>query len=144
MSNPGESDPTPITSARQLAGWFAAGSKARSDWRIGTEHEKFGFRRTDFSPPAYGPADDSQGGIRALLEGMQALGWAPILDSGNPIGLKREGAAISLEPGDIIATGTPAGVGIGFDPPKYLKPGDVVRVEIDGIGTLENRFAEAV
>ena len=49
---------------------------------------------------------------------------------------------ITLKPGDIIATGTPAGVGIGFTPPKYLKAGDVVRVEIDGIGTLENRFAE--
>jgi 2-keto-4-pentenoate hydratase/2-oxohepta-3-ene-1,7-dioic acid hydratase in catechol pathway len=49
---------------------------------------------------------------------------------------------ISLKPGDVIATGTPAGVGIGFDPPKYLKAGDVVRVEIDGIGVLENRFAE--
>ncbi|MER8694449.1 fumarylacetoacetate hydrolase family protein [Mesorhizobium opportunistum] len=51
---------------------------------------------------------------------------------------------ITLRPGDIIATGTPVGVGIGFDPPKYLKAGDVVRIEIDGIGTLENRFAEHV
>ncbi|PTE07028.1 fumarylacetoacetate hydrolase family protein [Mesorhizobium helmanticense] len=49
---------------------------------------------------------------------------------------------ITLKPGDIIATGTPVGVGIGFDPPKYLKAGDVVRIEIDGIGTLENRFVE--
>lgn len=47
-------------------------------------------------------------------------------------------AGITLHPGDIIATGTPAGVGIGFDPPKYLVPGDRVRMEIDGIGTLEN------
>ncbi len=47
-------------------------------------------------------------------------------------------SGITLLPGDVIATGTPAGVGIGFDPPKYLKPGDVVRLEIDGIGTLEN------
>lgn len=47
-------------------------------------------------------------------------------------------AGITLYPGDIIATGTPVGVGIGFKPPKYLKSGDVVRVEIDGIGTLEN------
>lgn len=51
---------------------------------------------------------------------------------------------ITLRPGDIIATGTPVGVGIGFDPPRYLKAGDVVRIEIDGIGTLENRFAEHV
>jgi glutamate--cysteine ligase len=42
MSNPGESDPTPITSTRQMAEWFAAGCKPKSAWRIGTEHEKFG------------------------------------------------------------------------------------------------------
>lgn len=47
-------------------------------------------------------------------------------------------AGITLKPGDIIATGTPVGVGIGFNPPKYLKPGDTVRVEIAGIGVLEN------
>ncbi len=49
---------------------------------------------------------------------------------------------ITLNPGDIIATGTPAGVGIGHTPPIYLKAGDVVRVEIDGIGALENRFVD--
>jgi 2-keto-4-pentenoate hydratase/2-oxohepta-3-ene-1,7-dioic acid hydratase in catechol pathway len=47
-------------------------------------------------------------------------------------------AGITLYPGDIIATGTPVGVGIGFKPPKYLKAGDVVRIEIDGIGYIEN------
>ena len=47
-------------------------------------------------------------------------------------------AGITLYPGDVIATGTPVGVGIGFKPPRYLKSGDVVRVEIDGIGQLEN------
>lgn len=46
--------------------------------------------------------------------------------------------AITLYPGDIISTGTPMGVGIGFKPPKYLKAGDRVRIEIDGIGVLEN------
>jgi len=45
---------------------------------------------------------------------------------------------ITLNPGDVIATGTPAGVGIGFKPPRYLAPGDRVRVEIGGIGVLEN------
>jgi 2-keto-4-pentenoate hydratase/2-oxohepta-3-ene-1,7-dioic acid hydratase in catechol pathway len=47
-------------------------------------------------------------------------------------------AGIKLEPGDVISTGTPAGVGIGFDPPRFLKPGDVMKIEIDGLGTLEN------
>ena len=47
-------------------------------------------------------------------------------------------AGITLEPGDVIATGTPVGVGIGFTPPKFLQKGDVVRVEVPGIGVLEN------
>jgi 2-keto-4-pentenoate hydratase/2-oxohepta-3-ene-1,7-dioic acid hydratase in catechol pathway len=49
---------------------------------------------------------------------------------------------ITLMPGDIIATGTPAGVGIGFKPPKYLMSGDVMKVEITGIGILENQLQE--
>ncbi len=48
-------------------------------------------------------------------------------------------AGMTLEPGDIIATGTPEGVGIGFSPPKFLFHGDQVRIEIEGIGTLSNR-----
>jgi 2-keto-4-pentenoate hydratase/2-oxohepta-3-ene-1,7-dioic acid hydratase in catechol pathway len=51
-------------------------------------------------------------------------------------------AGITLQPGDVIATGTPAGVGIGYNPPKYLKAGDVVRIEIGGIGVLENQVVE--
>ncbi|PLZ02629.1 hydrolase [Burkholderia sp. WAC0059] len=48
-------------------------------------------------------------------------------------------AGIELQPGDVIATGTPAGVGIGFNPPRFLDTGDVIRIEIEGVGTLENR-----
>ncbi len=48
---------------------------------------------------------------------------------------------ITLYPGDVIATGTPAGVGMGMDPPRWLRAGDTVRIEIDGIGVLENRCA---
>lgn len=50
-------------------------------------------------------------------------------------------AGITLYPGDIIATGTPAGVGIGFTPPRYLVPGDRVRIEVEGIGELVNQVA---
>ena len=50
--------------------------------------------------------------------------------------------AFTLEPGDVIATGTPAGVGIAFKPPKLLKAGDVVRIEIEGIGTLQNEVID--
>lgn len=49
--------------------------------------------------------------------------------------------AFTLEPGDLIATGTPEGVGVGREPPVFLQPGDVVRCEIDGIGVIENRVA---
>lgn len=49
-------------------------------------------------------------------------------------------AAFTLEPGDVIFTGTPAGVGVGFDPPKWLKAGDRVRVEVSGLGHIENEI----
>ena len=98
MSNPGEEDRTPIHSVRQLADYLAAGGKPRADYRIGTEHEKFGFYRpgTDrpFTPPPYEP-----GGIHAMLEGIRDLGWEEINDQGKLIGLKRGGESVSLEPG---------------------------------------------
>ncbi len=50
-------------------------------------------------------------------------------------------AGITLMPGDIIATGTPEGVGIGFTPPRFLSKGDVISIDIEGIGTLSNRVA---
>jgi glutamate--cysteine ligase len=93
MSNPGDSNATPITSTRQLVDYIAVGCKPAAAFTIGTEHEKFGFRRSDLAPPPYEPD-----GIRALLERMQGDGWAPILDRGNPIGLKGRDASISLEP----------------------------------------------
>jgi 2-keto-4-pentenoate hydratase/2-oxohepta-3-ene-1,7-dioic acid hydratase in catechol pathway len=51
-------------------------------------------------------------------------------------------AASRCYPGDLIATGTPAGVGMGMNPPRWLKHGDVVRIEIDGLGMLSNRFVQ--
>jgi 2-keto-4-pentenoate hydratase/2-oxohepta-3-ene-1,7-dioic acid hydratase in catechol pathway len=55
-----------------------------------------------------------------------------------PTFIETVSAYVTLEPGDLLATGTPAGVGIGFDPPKYLQPGDVVRISVSGIGDLTN------
>jgi 2-keto-4-pentenoate hydratase/2-oxohepta-3-ene-1,7-dioic acid hydratase in catechol pathway len=49
---------------------------------------------------------------------------------------------ITLYPGDVIATGTPSGVGMGMNPPRWLRHGDVARIEIDGLGTIENRFVD--
>jgi 2-keto-4-pentenoate hydratase/2-oxohepta-3-ene-1,7-dioic acid hydratase in catechol pathway len=66
---------------------------------------------------------------------------APVADLifGIPTLIAAISASVALEPGDVIATGTPAGVGLGFEPPRYLVPGDVVEVSVDGIGTLTNR-----
>jgi 2-keto-4-pentenoate hydratase/2-oxohepta-3-ene-1,7-dioic acid hydratase in catechol pathway len=50
-------------------------------------------------------------------------------------------AGITLQPGDVIATGTPVGVGIGFTPPKFLQRGDRVTIEIEGLGRLSNKVA---
>lgn len=68
---------------------------------------------------------------------------APIADLifGIPALIATISLGITLEPGDIIATGTPSGVGIGFSPPRFLKKGDTVRIEVPGIGVLENPVA---
>ncbi len=98
MSNPGDTDDTPIASVQQLADYMAEGCKPRSEYRIGTEHEKFGFDVRTLQPPPYEPS-----GIRTLLEGLAKPGeWEPIVEKGSPIGLKGLGphrsASISLEP----------------------------------------------
>ncbi|PLX36116.1 MAG: glutamate--cysteine ligase [Hyphomicrobiales bacterium] len=91
-------DETPIETPDQLADWLAVGCKPEERFRIGTEHEKFGFHTEDHIPVPYeGPR-----GIRRLLEGMEGLlGWERIEDRGKIIGLvdPTHGGAISLEPG---------------------------------------------
>ncbi len=86
----------PIESRDQLAAYLESGSKPLSQWRIGTEHEKFGYRLADYGTVPYeGPA-----GIRALLERMMRFDWQPVREGDTLIGLvHREGANISLEPG---------------------------------------------
>src|SRR5262247_1779443 len=91
-------DMTPIETRDDLVAWFDAGSRPRSQFRIGTEHEKFVFRVEGLHPVSY----EGRRGIRTLLEGMQhLLGWEPIIEAGNIIGLfdVTGGGAISLEPG---------------------------------------------
>jgi glutamate--cysteine ligase len=91
-------DMTPIESRDELVAWFEAGCKPKAKFRVGTEHEKFPFRVQDHAPVPYG----GPRGIRALLEGMhELLGWEPIMEGENIIGLAdvTGGGAISLEPG---------------------------------------------
>ena len=91
-------DNTPLETREQLVRALLDGCKPKEAWRIGTEHEKFGFYKSDFSPVPY----EGDRGIRALLEGMkEKIGWEPIIDAGNIIGLVSPDGmgAISLEPG---------------------------------------------
>ncbi len=88
----------PIEGMDELVDYLAKGNKPRSEWRIGTEHEKFPFYVDGHAPVPYG----GDRGIRSILEGMQEkLGWDPILDEGRIIGLVEPTGqgAISLEPG---------------------------------------------
>ncbi|WP_296642874.1 glutamate--cysteine ligase [Roseinatronobacter sp.] len=86
----------PIESKAQLAEYLAAGCKPKDQWRIGTEHEKFGYCRDTLNPLPY----DGPRSIRAVLEGLRdRYGWAPVLEAGHIIGLEKDGANVSLEPG---------------------------------------------
>jgi glutamate--cysteine ligase len=114
MSNPGDADATPITSVRQLADYIAVGCKPAAQFRIGTEHEKFGFRLPDLTPPPYLPADGHPGSIRDLLTSLERSAGenlpnhGAILDHGNVIGLREGEASISLEPaGQLELSGAP-------------------------------------
>jgi glutamate--cysteine ligase len=108
MSNPGDADSTPIASLSALADHIAAGCKPSAQFRIGTEHEKFGFRLPDLTPPPYAPEGGHPGSIRDLLGSLARSGGEPILDHGNIIGLRDGEASISLEPaGQLELSGAP-------------------------------------
>ena len=86
----------PIERFEQLAEYIASGEKPREDWRIGTEHEKFGYCEDKLKPLPY----DGPRSIKAMLEGLRdGFGWEPILEQDNIIGLTLNNANISLEPG---------------------------------------------
>ena len=88
----------PVTDASELAAWLEAGRKPEADWRIGTEHEKFGFRREDLAPLPY----EGGRGVRAILERLAERDWTPVREDGRPIALRRGGQSITLEPGGQI------------------------------------------
>ena len=89
-----ENDSPLITDKDQLIAFHASGARAPQDWRIGTEHEKFGFRLDDLRPPVY----EGENGIGALLKGLTRFGWQPVEEGGNIIALLRDDASITLEP----------------------------------------------
>jgi glutamate--cysteine ligase len=86
----------PIENKAQLVDYLASGCKPKEAWRIGTEHEKFGYCRDTLLPLPY----DGPRSIKAMLEGLRdRFGWAPVMEGGHIIGLEKDGANVSLEPG---------------------------------------------
>jgi glutamate--cysteine ligase len=104
VSGPSQVKDVPIESRAQLVEYLASGVRERDDWRIGTEHEKFGFRTDDLQAPTF----DGERGIEALLRGLTRFGWEPVDEHGRTIALVREGASVSLEPaGQLELSGAP-------------------------------------
>jgi len=86
----------PIEREEQMVEYLSSGCKPKSDWRIGTEHEKFGYRKDTLTPLPY----RGERSILAVLEGLRdRFGWTAIEENGNLIGLEKDGANVSLEPG---------------------------------------------
>ena len=98
MSGPSAVEETPIEHREQLVEYMASGARASNQWKIGTEHEKFGFRLDDLRPPTY----EGERGIGALLQGLTRFGWAPVRETvdgnSNIIALARGDGSITLEP----------------------------------------------
>jgi glutamate--cysteine ligase len=104
MSGPSLVSDEQIVSRDQLVEYIAQGEKPASAWRIGTEHEKFGFRLDDLRPPTW----EGDRGIRALLEGMTRFGWQRVHEHDKLIALTRESASVTLEPaGQLELSGAP-------------------------------------
>ncbi len=86
----------PIERHEQLAEYLSDGCKPKADWRIGTEHEKFGYCKDTLKPLPY----EGERSIRVMLEGLRDRhNWAPVEEGGKLIGLEKDGANVSLEPG---------------------------------------------
>ena len=95
MSIPSAAKSTPIGGRQQLADYLAAGEKPREAWRIGTEHEKFGFLTDSLRPPTF----EGDRGIRVLLETLASrYGWQIAREGDIPVALTRGMANITLEP----------------------------------------------
>jgi 2-keto-4-pentenoate hydratase/2-oxohepta-3-ene-1,7-dioic acid hydratase in catechol pathway len=133
---------------KHVFGYFVANDVSARDWQFHSPTFTMGKSFDTHGP--IGPwivtadeiADPHALGLRCFVNGekrqdnntsqMIANVWAQIAYLST---------AFTLESGDLIATGTPEGVGVGMEPQQFLKPGDVVRCEVDGIGAIENRVA---
>ena len=99
MSGPSQIKDVPLPLLEEggrdaLVEYLASGARVKADWKIGTEHEKFGFRTDDLRPPTF----DGERGIEAVLTGLTAFGWTRVTENGRVIALARGDASVSLEP----------------------------------------------
>jgi 2-keto-4-pentenoate hydratase/2-oxohepta-3-ene-1,7-dioic acid hydratase in catechol pathway len=132
--------------AAVIAGYCVANDVSVRDWQLRTSQFVLGKSFDTHAP--FGPwivtadeiSDPQKLGIRCLVNGQTRQNSNTremVFDCLAMI--EHLSQAMTLEPGDVILTGTPAGVGAVSKPPRFLVAGDVVRVEIDGIGAIENR-----
>jgi 2-keto-4-pentenoate hydratase/2-oxohepta-3-ene-1,7-dioic acid hydratase in catechol pathway len=132
-----------------VAGFCVGGDYSVRDWQKASQTMIMGKgfdTHAVFGPALVTPdeaGDISGAEIRTYVNGeLRQTGRPSDMIHGIAAQIEHLTAAFTLEPGDVIYTGTPAGVGAGFDPPKWLKAGDTVRIEIDGLGHVENKVVE--
>ena len=140
----------PAERAMEIVAGFACGNDySVRDWQRATPTMNMGkgfdthapFGPWIVSPDELGPLEDL--GVRSFVNDEQRQdGRAGDMIFGVAEQIAHLSAAFTLEPGDLLFTGTPAGVGAAFDPPKFVKLGDRVRIEIDGIGSIEHEIVE--
>jgi 2-keto-4-pentenoate hydratase/2-oxohepta-3-ene-1,7-dioic acid hydratase in catechol pathway len=131
-----------------VAGYTVGHDVSARDWQLKKDQRQWMVGKTFDTFAPTGPwlvtadevPDPHNLGIRLRLNGrvMQDSNTSQMVFQVGPV-LAYLSQVFTLEPGDLIFTGTPPGVGIARKPPVYLKPGDVVEVEIEGIGLLRNR-----
>lgn len=140
----GGNDPV-IESRDQLIAAFAKGEKPKDRWRIGTEHEKFVYARSDHHAPSY----EEKGGIHTLLIGLTRYGWQPVFEGENIIALSGSDGTISLEPaGQLELSGAPlenlhqtcAETGRHLEQVKYV--GDMLGLGFLGLGMWPDKSRE--
>lgn len=118
-------------------------SRLGSDWLVGKSHDSFAPQGPFIVPKEF-VKDPQKLGIRFSLSGtlMQDSNTERMIHSAYEL-LQYASNILTLRPGDVISTGSPAGVGSARNPPIYMKPGDVAVCTIEGIGTLTNPVAAA-
>lgn len=134
--------------AETIFGYCCGNDASVRDWQKRTAQWTIGKSFDTHAP--FGPwittADEVNAhalGIRSFVNGeeRQSSNTAQMLFDCEAQ-IEHLSQAMTLEPGDLVFTGTPSGVGMAMKPPVWLKPGDVVRVEIDGLGAIENRVEQ--